>query len=461
MEFIPHLSSSRKIQTIFVIALITSLAISIGALVLMRHSMNANEFVLQDELEDTVRIITLKADSEAIESSFRGFLLSEEPEFLTRYQDAETLLLSEISALLNTATSEKERTSLTNLLQSYAKHRLQIEHAIALKKNNIESKEIEPYFLNKIQPMRDKLRAQIEALRIEKEQELQLTKQEVTVNSNRVFWLILSATSLALFLVVITVFLLNRRLSSLYDLSKKSAEELKETVEGLQHVNTNLNEFAAIAAHDLKSPLRTMSMYLQLLNSDIHQQQQLNTEEIMKSILDSSKRMRTLVDDLLTYSSAENMEIKTEPVSLENVVKSVVENLQKDIQDCSAHVEFESLPKLVAEPKSLYALLQNLIANALKYRSEKMPDIKISAEETANNWTISVKDNGIGFDMTKAEDIFRPFKRLSENKHVSGTGLGLAICKKIIERHKGKIWAISQPGKGSTFLFTIPKFVNP
>ena len=167
--------------------------------------------------------------------------------------------------------------------------------------------------------------------------------------------------------------------------------------------------------------------------------------------------MRELIDDLLRFSRVPKADLDLKPTSLERVVETAVEDLWARIEETGSAVDWEALPTIPADPVLLEDLFQNLVSNAIKYRSSRPPRIFISAEEGEEEWLVSVEDNGIGISEEDRREIFRPFKRLHGRGDRAGTGMGLAIAQRIVERHGGEIWVESALGKGSVFRFTIPK----
>ena len=173
-------------------------------------------------------------------------------------------------------------------------------------------------------------------------------------------------------------------------------------------------------------------------------------------IVDGAKRMQALINDLLTYSRVGRAEIPLISASLEDILKGTLNDLQELIRESGAEISCDPLPTLKVNPHQMRQLLQNLIANAIKFHGDQPPHIHISATKEGDEWVISLRDNGIGFDPQHAGQIFKVFKRLHTQEAYPGTGVGLAICKKIVERHGGRLWAESEPGRGSAFYFSIP-----
>jgi light-regulated signal transduction histidine kinase (bacteriophytochrome) len=219
-----------------------------------------------------------------------------------------------------------------------------------------------------------------------------------------------------------------------------------------------LQQFAYAASHDLKEPLRTITTCLQLVRRN-YSGQVLGKEagELMDGAVAGAQRMNALVEALLEYSQAgEVAESAIEPVRVDQVVGDAIADLQSAITETGATVSIGQLPEVTANPLHLGRIFQNLISNALKYRSDQSPRIAVSASENGIGWIFTVEDNGIGIQPEYHAQIFGISKRLHGIEY-PGTGIGLAICKKIVDRHGGSIWVESEVGKGSRFSFTLPR----
>lgn len=239
---------------------------------------------------------------------------------------------------------------------------------------------------------------------------------------------------------------------------KTAEEQLQQLNERLRRTNQDLQQFSYAASHDLKEPLRTISNYMQLLRVR-HRGKMLENEalELVEVAIAGAQRMHGLVEALLEYSRAGEVAASTlEPVPAEKAVNDALTNLQGAISEAQASVSLGPLPTVVSNLLHLTQVFQNLISNAIKYRSEQPPRISIAATEYATEWRFSVEDNGIGIPSQYQSQLFGIFKRL-HGKEYPGTGIGLATCKKIVERYGGRIWVESAPGEGSKFFFTLPK----
>jgi light-regulated signal transduction histidine kinase (bacteriophytochrome) len=238
---------------------------------------------------------------------------------------------------------------------------------------------------------------------------------------------------------------------------KRAEEELQRRLEDLARSNEELERFAYIASHDLTEPLRMVASYTQLLERRYRDRLEGEALEFMDFIVGGTVRMKRLIDDLLAYSRV-GRQAKHQPVRMDDVLDDVLSNLQQLIAEKSATIERDPLPVVTADRTAMTQLLQNLVGNALKFQNgTRSVVVRIAASEQESGWTFSVADNGIGIAPEHFERIFVIFQRLHARDGYGGTGIGLAICKKIVERHGGRIWLESQPGVGTRFFFTLPR----
>lgn len=237
---------------------------------------------------------------------------------------------------------------------------------------------------------------------------------------------------------------------------KRVEKKLKETMAELARSNAELEQFAYVASHDLQEPLRMVSSYVQLLAQRYKGKLDTDADEFIAFAVDGATSMQRLIHDLLTYSRVGTKGKPFEPTDCNAVLGQVLFNLSAAIEESRAVITNDDLPTVMADEGQLVQLFQNLVGNAIKFRGEDPPRIHISAKQNNNECVLSVSDNGIGIDPEYYERIFVIFQRLHGKNHYSGTGIGLAVCKRIVDRHGGRIWLESQPGKGSTFYATIP-----
>jgi signal transduction histidine kinase len=260
-----------------------------------------------------------------------------------------------------------------------------------------------------------------------------------------IFLILLLLSSIAVF----TVKTLNNLIAAEKALTDKNLE--------LNHTNKELELFTYAASHDLQEPLRMVSAYMGLLQKKYHGQLDEKAQSYIHFAVDGASRMNVLINDLLEYSRTGNSAVDYTDVNVTTVLEEIQTTFREDLLAPGSGIFFSELPVIQANKMQMLQLFQNLIGNAIKYRSEVAPQIHISVTSTNTHWTFSVRDNGQGIEQIYYEKIFGMFQRLHSNTTHKGTGIGLALCKKIVERHGGRIWLTSEPGKGSNFFFSIAK----
>lgn len=232
--------------------------------------------------------------------------------------------------------------------------------------------------------------------------------------------------------------------------------QVTDQAEELARSNRELEQFAYVASHDLQEPLRMVSSYVSLLGRRYGGQLDERADKYIHFAVDGANRMQRLITDLLAYSRVGTRGAEMEESAIADVVQQALANLEIAIRESDAEIVYSDLPHVIGDSSQLGQLFQNIIGNALKFKTERRPRIEIEAERTDDHWTFCVRDNGIGFDQRYADRIFGVFKRLHRNSDIPGTGIGLAICQRIIDRHGGRIWAESETGNGARFFFTLP-----
>ncbi|PMB08799.1 cyanobacterial phytochrome A [Fischerella thermalis CCMEE 5273] len=236
----------------------------------------------------------------------------------------------------------------------------------------------------------------------------------------------------------------------------RQADELAQLAHDLELSNAELKKFAYVASHDLQEPLNQVANYVQLLEMRYEQLLDEDAKEFITFAVEGVSLMQTLIDDVLAYSKVDMQAIEFELTNVEAALERALTNLRKRISETGAVITHDQLPTVMADGTQLMQLFQNLIGNAIKFRSDQAPEIHIGASRLEEEWLFSVRDNGIGIDPQFRDRIFVIFQRLHTRDEYPGTGMGLAICKKIIECHRGRIWVESKLGEGATFYFTIP-----
>ncbi len=248
-------------------------------------------------------------------------------------------------------------------------------------------------------------------------------------------------------------------MSSVEDITERrlAEENLRRAIEDLKRSNAELEQFAYVASHDLQEPLRMVASFTQLLEQRYKDKIDDDANDFINYIVDGTTRMQGLINDLLVFSRVGTRGVEFNPTDMNIVLENALINIRQSIIETNATITNEPLPVIIADDSQMIQLFQNVISNALKFHGEEEPHIHISGEAKEEEWIFSVRDNGIGIDSNNFDRIFVIFQRLHTKDEYGGAGIGLAVCKKIIQRHRGKIWVESELGKGSTFYFSIPK----
>lgn len=247
-------------------------------------------------------------------------------------------------------------------------------------------------------------------------------------------------------------------LSLLTDVTERKLadQRLEKTLADLRRSNAELEQFAYIASHDLQEPLRMVSSYVQLLERRYRGRLDDDADAFIGFAAEGAERMRSLINDLLLYSRVGRQGKPFSATECEDVLAMALDNLQVAVRESGAAITHDELPTVRADPSQLVQLFQNLVGNAIKFHGSQTPRVHISARHDGDEWVFSVRDSGMGIAPEYHERIFRVFQRLHSRAEYPGTGIGLSLCRRIVERHGGRIWVESEPGAGATFLFTMP-----
>lgn len=247
-----------------------------------------------------------------------------------------------------------------------------------------------------------------------------------------------------------------RALHESFDRYRNLANELQATNAELSYTNRELEQFTSIVSHDLQEPIRTIKSFLQLIDIKLDNGQATDLKAYIGKSINAANRMRELINNLLHYSQLGKMELITERVAVKDIVNEALQNLKSSVETSNAKITVENSVEMIEGDRvQLVQLVQNLLSNALKFTDTDHPEVNIRAEKENGHIKFAISDNGIGIDQSDMAKVFEIFRRLNTRKEYPGTGIGLAICKKIVDRHHGKIWPESTPGKGTTFYFTI------
>ncbi len=226
--------------------------------------------------------------------------------------------------------------------------------------------------------------------------------------------------------------------------------------EELRRSNEELESFAFAASHDLQEPLRKIRGFSELLAEHCDGRLDEESGRYIGLIVDGAVRMQELIDGLLQYSRAGRGELRRVPVDMNRALESALSDLEFALKDSGAQAAADPLPTLPADPALVESVFRNLVGNALKFRGKELPRVHVGARRRGGEWEFAVRDNGIGIHPRDYDKLFRPFQRLHSRKEYPGTGIGLALCRKIMDKHGGRIWVESEPGRGTTFRFTLP-----
>jgi len=237
---------------------------------------------------------------------------------------------------------------------------------------------------------------------------------------------------------------------------RQKTDALKRANEGLERSNIELQQYAYVASHDLQEPLRNISSFTGLLARRYKGRLDADADGYIGYITEATARLSRMIQDMLEYSRVDSQSQPFQQCRLDNVFKLAMSNLGASLLEAGAQVTHGELPMVLGDPSQLTQLLQNLIGNAIKFRGENAPRVHVEARRENGTWQMSIRDNGIGIKPEDARLLFQPFKRLHAHDRYPGSGIGLAVCKRIVERHRGRIWVESNPGQGSTFHFTLP-----
>ena len=404
------------------------------------------------------------------ETGQRGYILTGENSYLHPYENALAQILQNVRAVRElTADNPNQQRSLDRLQPLIAAKLAELQDRIDVRKQQGLAAGVDAVREGSGKKYMEQIGVAIAAMKQEEERLLVLRSNELEVSSHAARVMIVIGEVLAfVFLfaagLVIQQEMNRRRLAEKEirclnaELEKRVAErtaELAERAKDLERSNMELQQFAYVASHDLQEPLRTIASFTQLLAKRYNDKLDDKAREFINYAVDGSKRMQTLINDLLAFSRVGTQGRTLETVRCDPVLDRVLRNLRLAIQDSGAVITRDRLPAVLADEMQLSQMFQNLLANAIKFRGSDPPRIHVSAERQGAIWKLMVRDNGIGISPDHQDRIFVIFQRLHSKTQYPGTGIGLAICKKIAERHGGRIWFEPSPGGGSTFYFTM------
>lgn len=453
----------QRLALLFTVPLVFSLLFFLANQ--MAEHIDVTFLQLQDLSSSAKKLLSLCKDAETAE---RGFLLTGEDRYVATIDAARAWLPGEIELC---RTYAKDRPAIQGKVEEiirFAQKRFsELDEILNAQRRDGFAAALELMKTDEAHGTMDLLRARVNDLDTElnNDQSSYLNGQRAL--NRGAFMLFLLGTAI---MIVVLVWLYNAlihfiegRNSAQEQLQALNAElevRIDERTRELKATNEELQQFAYVASHDLQEPLRTVTSFAQLLASRYKGKMDQDADEFIGYIVSSSNRMRDLINGLLTLVHLRKAGQSTAPVSFEQLLEEAEASLQAAIRETHAQMEHGPLPALIVDKVQFSQLIQNLLSNALKYRREESPRIRIQAKREGGLWIFSVSDNGQGFEPQYAERIFGLFQRL-HGRDVEGTGLGLSISRRIVERHGGHIWAESKPGVGSTFYFTLPVTLEP
>lgn len=457
MNLPDHRGTRRKLAFLFSVPLAFSLLFFLVDIASERTDTQLLD--LQSLASGVHQLRSLATDAEAGE---RGYLLMQEDRYLLPLQQATRQLPIEVRSCLSFADQEPAlRPQIERLAALVTQRFTQANAVLETERTSGLRTALEQVRSGRSEATMDDIRKSVRRLLqdLNAQRDAYLTNERKLRNITFGFFV-------AGFLVtlLVTIWLYNALLAHLYareaaqiELQKLNAEleaRIAERTRELQKSNEELQQFAYVASHDLQEPLRTITSFSQLLETQYKGRLDEDADEFIGYIVSSSRRMSDLINGLLALVRLRKTG-QPAAVSLEKLLEDAEVGLQASIRESGARIEHDALPALVVDQVQFVQVFQNLISNAIKYKRNEPPLIRVEARRDSSNWIISVSDNGCGFNQQFAERIFGLFQRL-QMRSVEGTGMGLSIARKIVERHGGRIWAESKEGVGSTFFFSLP-----
>lgn len=462
----------------------TMVMLGLASLILM--SLNVLfywNFINQKETTERVaksRVILQKLEGflstvKDAETGQRGYLLTGQTSYLEPYHSAVKKLKPQIEELQKlTKADPDQQQHLTTLNPLITQKLTELQNSIDLRQKQGFNAALSGVLTNEGKQLMDRIRDTIHQMQQDKNEQLQTwlkQREEAAIRGQLTFSAGIVLSLVGFYLVYRAIQQETRERKQAEVLLKQLNEELEARVQErtaqLKEVNANLlysnrelEQFAYVASHDLQEPLRAVNSYAQLLARKYQGNLDAKADKYLGYIMEGATRMQQLINDLLEFSRVGTRGKQLQPTACEVVLSQVLENLQVAIAQSQAQVTHDPLPIVMGDEIQLIQLFQNLISNAIKFRREEPPTVHISAAPRENEWVFSIRDNGIGMEPEYFERIFVIFQRLHSRVEYAGTGIGLAVCKKIVERHRGRIWVESQLQVGTTFHFTLAKTFN-
>jgi signal transduction histidine kinase len=405
----------------------------------------------------------LLAFTQDAETSERGYLLTGDERFLGPYAQSKLQLKTQIGLCRNLFKDHPELGENLERLIHLIEYKFdQVQKALDTQRTEGFAAALQYVKSGTDQDTMDEIRRSIDKMQVQLGNELTNAHDHQRSVAQAVFLFFIISTAVTVVVLISLYHMLldyiqgqDAAKGQLAALNRDLERLVDERTKELKQSNDELQQFAYLASHDLQEPLRTITSFTQLLAARYKGKLDDDADEFIQYIVTSSRRMGELINGLLALVRLRKGGQSSAPVSLEGLLRDAEVGLQAAIRESGAVIESEGLPSLAVDSVQITQLFQNLLGNAIKYRGQEPPHIKVSGTRTASEWVFSISDNGQGFEQQYAERIFGLFMRLHD-RAIEGSGMGLSISRKIVERHGGKIWAKSQKGQGSTFYFSLP-----
>lgn len=458
MSLPDHTGTRRRLAFLFSIPLAFTLLFFLVDVASERTDTQLLDIQSLSSAVDQLRALATDA-----ESGERGYLLMNEDRYLLPLQQATREFPIQVRACLKFAEQEPAlRPQIERLASLVTQRFAQAENVLQMERTSGLHAALEAMRSGESEVTMDDIRKSVRKLLrdLDAQRDAYLANEHKLRNFTFGFFIVGFLVTL-----LVTVWLYNALLAHLYareaaqvelqELNAELEERIDKRTRELQESNEELQQFAYVASHDLQEPLRTITSFSQLLEAKYKGRLDEDADEFIGFIVSSSRRMTDLINGLLSLVRLRKTGQAVAPVSFETLLNEAEISLQAAIRESDARIEHGPLPALMVDQVQFVQVFQNLISNAIKYKRNEPPLVRVEAQRDGSNWVISVSDNGCGFNQEFAERIFGLFQRL-HLRGVEGTGMGLAITRKIVERHGGRIWAESKEGVGSKFFFSLP-----
>lgn len=410
---------------------------------------------IRSVLQANEETLSLLKDAETAQ---RGYLLTGVPDELEPYANSQQAVLKSLTRLARCLRAEMGTAREAELLSALVSEKLEmIRRSIHLYDTIGPQAGLGLVRTDRDRQLTNQIRVVCGGLKSQVSAQLEASSLVLQRTIDASHWFVsFGASALVCLLLIASIIVRNENKRQI-----RLTEQLAANNDQLRRANVDLEQFAYVSSHDLQEPLRTVSMFAELLNKQLAGHVDENTQMYLQYIVSAAQRSRNLVCDALKYAQISLNKPQSEFVDMEGIFMQVLGGCGALIQETGANITHELLPTVFAESRQLAIVLENLLTNALKYRSQCRPKVHFSAKKRGRYWLFSIQDNGTGFDMRYSQQIFGLCKRL--RRDVPGVGIGLAVSKRIIENHGGEIWVTSELGRGSTFTFTLAEqeLTNP